>query len=317
MPLFGRRKTTPHLALELDDTELGQVCRRLADRGVGNSRALAVAVIEKLLDSTGGGWDRRCHRLAVLAEVSLPGVQRLWMDRRPDHADALTLFAWGVMARGRHTPPSPDEFQLAWHASIEASRLRPADPSPWIARLGLLRQLRRPNDEVFLLWKEITARDPWNREAHLQMFGYLSPHECGTRGQMLNFVDEVRAVAPASAPTAAMPLWSLVERYHSALGKGGVGALTAVHLWEHGEAADVLEVATATWLRPGHLTHAALLADLNLLAYALGEARKHASAANVFAAVGGKVTPFPWSRGGADPVSVFVSAQERASRASR
>ncbi|MFD5228733.1 hypothetical protein ACFWJ5_09350 [Streptomyces qaidamensis] len=317
MPLLGRRKPTPRLTPELDDTELGHVCRRLAERGVGSPRALAVAVIEKLLDDTGGDWDRRCHRLAVLAEVSLPGVQRLWMERRPDHPDALTLFAWGIMARGRHAPPSPDECQMAWHACVEASRLRPADPSPWIVRLGLLRQRRRPNHEVFALWREITARDPWNREAHLQMFGYLSPQECGTRGQMLDFVDEVRAVAPASAPTAAMPLWSLVERYHAALGQGGVGALTAVHLWEHGEAVHVLEVATATWLRPGHLTHATLLADLNMLVYALCEARKHASAAEVFAAVGGKITPFPWSRGGADPVSAFLSAQKRAQQTSR
>ncbi|MEU1185144.1 hypothetical protein ABZ464_47575 [Streptomyces sp. NPDC005820] len=255
--------------------------------------------------------------MAVLAEVSLPGVQRLWMERRPDHPDALTLFAWGVMARGRHTPPPSDEFQLAWYASSEASRLRPTDPNPWIVQLGLLRQRRRPNDEVFTLWDEITARDPWNREAHLQMFGYLSPQECGTRGQLLDFVDDVRAVAPASAPTAAMPLWSLVERYRAALGQGGVGALTAVHLWEHGEAAHILDEATATWLRPGHLTHAARLADLNLLVHALSEARKHASAADVFAAVGGKVTAFPWNRGGADPVSAFLSAQNQAVRATR
>ena len=239
------------------------------------------------------------------------------MDRRPDHPDALTLFAWGVIARGRHTPPSQDQLQLVWHALTKASKLRPADPSPWIVRLGLLRQQRRPNNEVFPLWPEITARDPWNRKAHLQMFGYLSPQECGTRGQMLDFVDEVRAVAPASAPTAALPLWSLVERYHTALGKGGVAALTAVHLWEQGEAADVLKAATATWLRPGHLTHAALVADLNLLAYALCEARMHASAADVFASVGGRVTPFPWNTGGADPVSAFISAQGRTGWASR
>ncbi|MFH0175910.1 hypothetical protein [Streptomyces cacaoi] len=317
MSLLGRRKAAPRLTPELDDADLGHVCRRLTDRGVGSSRSLAVALIEKLVDSTGWDWDRRCHRFAVLAETSLPGVQRLWMDRRPDDADALTLFAWGVMTRGRHTPPAADEFQLAWHACLEAARLRPFDPCPWIVRLGLLRQQRRPNEEVFPLWREITARDPWNREAHLQMFGYLSPWECGTRGQLLDFVDEVRVVAPTSAPTVALPLHSVVERYHSALDQGGVGALTAVRLWEQGEATQVLDAATSTWLRPGHLTHAALLADLNLLAYALSEARKPALAADVFTAVGGRVTPFPWNRGGADAVSGFIAARERARGASR
>ncbi|MGW1267094.1 hypothetical protein [Streptomyces sp. NPDC002491] len=315
MSLLSRRKATPRLTPELDDTDLGNVCRRLADRGVGNSRSLAIAVIEKLLDSTGEDWDRRCHRLGVLAEVSLPGVQRLWMDRRPDHPDALTLFAWGVTARGRHTPPAADESRLAWHACLKAAELRPADPASWIVRLGLLRLWRRPDDEVLPLWSEITARDPWNREAHLQMYGYLPPRECGTRGRVLDFVDQVRAVAPPSAATAALPLWSLVERYHAALDQGGVSALTAPHLWEHKEAIEVLETAAATWLRPGHLTHSSRLADLNLLAYALGEARKPALAAGVFAAVGGRVTPSPWSRGGGDAVSAFVAAQQRTSGA--
>ncbi|MGW3943683.1 hypothetical protein [Streptomyces phaeochromogenes] len=311
MSLFGRRRTAPRLSPELDDGDLGQACRRLAERGGGRSHSLAVAVIEHLLDGTGPDWDRRCHQLAVLAEASLPGVQRLWMERRPSHPDALTLFAWGVMARGRHTPAAPDESRLAWHACLDAGRLRPADPTPWIVRLGLLRQARRPNDEVFPLWKEITARDPWNREAHLHMLGYLSPGECGTRAQSLDFVDEVRAVAPASAPTAALPLWSLVERYHAALGQGSVGALNAARFWEDTEGARVLDTATATWLRSGHLSHAALLADLNLLAYALGAARKPAWAADVFATLRGVVTPFPWERGGADPVLEFASAQQR------
>ncbi|MEV0735123.1 hypothetical protein AB0I51_03975 [Streptomyces sp. NPDC050549] len=317
MSLLGRRKAVPRLTPELDDSDLGQVCRRLAERGVGNPRSLAVAVIEQLLDSTGQDWDRRCHRLMVLAEASLPGVHRLWMDRRPDHPDALTLFAWGVMSRGRLTPPAPDESRLAWHACLEAARLRPTDPCPWIVRLGLLRQARRPNEEVFPLWREITARDPWNREAHLQMFGYLSPGECGSRGQVLDFVDKVRATAPGSAPTAALPLWSLVERYHATLEQGAIGALNAVRLWEHREATQVLDTATATWHRPGHLTHAALLTDLNLLAYTLCEAKKWALAADVFAAVRGRVTLFPWARGGGDPVSAFTSAQQRADGAAR
>lgn len=267
--------------------------------------------IEQLLDGTGEDWDRRCHRLAVLSEAALRGVQRQWKERRPHHPDALVLHAWGVLTRGRLTMPTREESESAWRACVEASRLRPADPCPWIVRLGLLRLWRRPGSEVFPLWREISGRDPWNREAHMQMFAYLSLRECGSLSQLLEFVDGVRACAPPSAPTAALPLRSLVERYHSLLLRGGVGALGAVRLWDTPEAVDALRTAATTWPRPGHLTHAAALADLNVLAYALTEAKRSAWAADVFDALDGRATPFPWNRDDGDPARAFATAQNQ------
>ncbi|WP_181801490.1 hypothetical protein [Streptomyces shenzhenensis] len=314
MALARRRRSRPRLTPELDDAALGQLCRRLSERGFGSSVSIAVAGIEQLLDSTGEDWDRRCHRLAVLSEAALPGVQRQWKERRPDHPDALILYAWGVMTRGGLTTPTREETEAARCACAEASRLRPADPCPWIVRLGLLRLWRRPGDELFPLWWEISDRDPWNREAHLQVFAYQSPRECGSLAQLMEFVDAVRAGAPPAAPTAALPLRSLVERYHSVLSRGGVGALSAVRLWDTPEAVQVLRTATTTWPSPGHLTHAAALADLNVLAYALTEAKRSAWAADVFDALDGRVTPFPWNRDGGDPVRAFATAQSKTAR---
>lgn len=278
----------------------------------GTARTLAAAVIERLLKDSGRDWDRRAHRLAVLATVTRPATQRSWLEQQPGHPDAQTLFAWGIMARGSHTPPSHAEYEQAVEACATAARLDPHDPSPWVARLGLLRQWRRPRTEVFPVWAEIVARDPWHREAHLQMYGYLSPRQCGSHAQSMDFVDRVRATAPGTAPTAGLPLLSLIDRYHATLSRGGVQALTADRLWSGPEATSVLDRAQENWAEPGRSTHAAALADLNLLAYALSVAGEQSRAAPVFRGVAGVVTAFPWGYGGRDPVLAFTAAQRRA-----
>ncbi|MEU1518431.1 hypothetical protein ABZ490_40880 [Streptomyces sp. NPDC005811] len=301
------RKPTPRLAPELDDAELGHACRQLTGRGT--ARTLAAPIVERLLNDTGRDWDRRAHRLAALAAVTRPGIQRSWAELQPGRPDAQTLCAWGTLARGTRTPQPRDEFEQAFRACAAAAHLDPHDPNPWVVRLGLLRQWRRPRTEVFPIWREIVARDPWHREAHLQMYGYLSPRECGSLAQSMDFVDQVRATAPATAPTAGLPLLPLIDRYHTARSKGGVQALMADHLWSGYEATGILEPAQAAWPEPGHLPYAGAIADLNLLAYALCAARAPTRAAPVFRAIAGIVTPFPWAHDGRDPVLAFTTAQ--------
>lgn len=312
MFLNRRKRLAPRLAVELDDIELGAVCRRLTARSATHTRALAVPLAQQLLGDTGADWDRRAHRLSVLAQVTRPGTQLSWVQQHPDDADALTLFAWGFMARGSAAPPSPSDAHVALRACGAAARLSPADPNPWVVRLGLLRLLRRPGPEVLATWREIAVRDPWHREAHLQMYGYLSPRECGSTSHCMDFVDQVTATAPVAAPASGLPLLSLVDRYHATLARGGIEALTAGYQWGGHEAVRCLARAEARWLRSGHLTHAAALADLNLLAYALSAAREPARAAPVFQALAGVVTLFPWSHGGQDPLDTYCAAQHRA-----
>ncbi|KUN92543.1 hypothetical protein [Streptomyces caeruleatus] len=313
MMLARRRKRTPRLAIELDDSELARACDRLASRSTPHARVPAVPILERLLNSAGHDWDRRAHRLAVLAATTRPATQRAWAEQRSRHADAHTLFAWGVMARGDQTPVHLEEVEEALRACAAAAMLDPSDPNPWVVRLGLLRQQRQPPSHVFAVWREIVARDPWHREAHLQMYAYLAPHACGSHAQVVEFVDQVAATAPITAPTIGLPLRALVDRYHTAQAHGGIQALTADHVWSGYEAVRVMERAHTHWL--GHssrLVHAAALADLNLLAYALTAAKEPALAQPVFDALAGVVTSFPWGHGGRDPVLAFANAQRRA-----
>jgi hypothetical protein len=85
--------------------------------------------------------------------------------------------------------------------------------------------------------------------------------------------------------------------------------------WARKEAALALDRAASTWVQPGFLKHAAALADLNLLAYALMSADRRREARFVLDLVGGTVTPWPWGVEG-DPVAVFEEARRRAAMAS-
>jgi hypothetical protein len=166
---------------------------------------------------------------------------------------------------------------------------------------------------VNAVWNEVTARDPWNREAHLQMLGYLSPEECGSSIQVLDFVEGQRSVMPAAAPAVGVELAATIERHQRNLAGGGINALLTRYWWQEPAAASVLERSLIRWTQPGFLRHATALADLNVLAYALVQANRLPDAAKVFRMTGRTVTPWPWNMDG-DPVQQYGHWQRRVLR---
>ncbi len=310
MAIFGPRRGAPRLAPELDDVVLGRVRKQLLTAATPGMAGIRLDQVEQAMTGPGDDWDRRMFRLAVLAPLADSATITGWERRRPRSADPLVLHAWGELYRGRRSGELADPQELV-DLCYRAADLVPADPAPWITVLGVLRLLRRPLAEVLPVWREATARDAWSREAHLQMLGYLSPEECGSPGQVLDFVDSMRAAVPPDAPTAGIELIALVERHERTLSTGGLTGLMAGGQWTQPRAAAVLDEAVASWPEPGHLRHAAARADLNLLAYALVRANRAAEAAPVFAAIGGLVTPWPWGLAG-DPLDQFADWQQRA-----
>lgn len=314
MVLFsGRRK--PRLAPTLDDEELGRVMKTLLEvpRAPGSvgMADLHMARVAALLKRTGMDWDRRTYRLSVLAEAMVTSrVPSAWVVQEPDNADAVLLHAWSRLAHGRRSGSLHDAVTLV-KSCYRAAELSPSDPAPWVIVLGVSRLERYEREGVFEVWHEALNRDRWNREAHLQLLGYLSPEAGGSHGQALDFVDSVLAEAPGDAPTVALELTAATRRYQSVVARGGIEALMSRDFWKHPQLAKALDRAVATWPMTGFLHHAAALADLNLLAYALCAAERRSEAATVFAALGGTVTDWPWNAGGGDPVEVFANEQSR------
>ncbi|OXY89053.1 hypothetical protein BEK98_40175 [Streptomyces diastatochromogenes] len=304
MPFFGRRRSNaPRLPPELDDIAVGNARRRLTAPSSPAQLDLAVALVEDLVHDAGHDWDRRTHRLAVLAEAAGQGLPHAWRRRRPGSQDALVLHAWSDLVHARRDG-SAGRLTTAIDTCNRAAELRPADPVPWVVLLGLLRLQGRPATDLRPVWWEIKDRDPWNREGHLQLLGYLSPEECGSSAKSMDFIEEVRATAPVGSPVCGLELVALVERYQRTMSKGGLEALGANFLWTQQQAARALDHAVAGWLQPGFLCHAAALADLNMLAYALIRADRLTEAADVLRALGGVATARPWGWDG-DPLERF------------
>lgn len=201
MPVFRRRKgSLPRLVPELDDRTLGQVRRRVETCWSRGSLDTAVmASMGDVIDETGQDWDRKAHRLAVLARAagrSLPGI---WRQHNPQNQNALLLHAWSDLLQARQQDSAVDLNDTRETCRLAADLLT-ADPTPWILHLATLRLERRPSTELSAIWREVKARDPWNREAHLQALGYLSPDECGSSALVLDLLDGVRAGDAAPGP---------------------------------------------------------------------------------------------------------------------
>ncbi|MFF7637122.1 hypothetical protein ACFZB9_28820 [Kitasatospora sp. NPDC008050] len=269
--------------------------------------------VERVLKEAGADWDRRAHRCGVLAEAAAhSGLARSWRSRQPRSADALVFDAWVELVRGRRRGTMEDARATADHCH-RAAAAKPNDPTPWVVLLGMLRLLRADSRDVFEVWHEVTARDAWHREAHLQMLHYLSPEECGSRSHQLDFVDAVRSGIPATAPAVGVELTALVEDYERTTAKGGVEALLARRQWSQNRANSALERALAGWTGPDGLPHANALADLNLLAYALVQAGRVREATRTFELIGETVTPWPWQLDG-EPLEQFGYWRSKALR---
>ncbi|WP_246096641.1 hypothetical protein [Streptomyces botrytidirepellens] len=306
MPVFRRRKgSRPRLVPELDDTALGRVRQRLETSWVrGELDTTVIAQVSRVVEDAGQDWDRKAHRLSVLAAAAGRALPGIWRRHHPRDQGALLLHAWSDLLQAQ------SDLSDARDACRLAAELVPADPTPYVVHLATLRREQRPHHELSAVWQEVMARDPWNREAYLQVLGYLSPDECGSAVQLLDLLDSVRGRMPADAPAAALELTSIVRGHQRAMATGGMEAISAGEHWRREQVASVLDQAAQDWPQPGFLRHAAALADLNVLAYALVKSGRMSEATTALRATTGVVTPWPWNADG-DPLERFSQAYDR------
>ncbi|MFJ5779865.1 hypothetical protein [Streptomyces sp. NPDC093094] len=309
---------------ELDDSELSRVLSHLdaqiAAQGdnlaEANDRGALTYPVEQVLRDPGTDWDRRVHRLLVLASLKeAPVLARQWRARSPECPDAVLFDAYAGLAH-RSSEGAAHDIGPVITLCRQAAKLLPADPAPWIALLTCYRLIRASTADVRWVWGGVSQRDRWNREAHLQLLRYLSPRERGSHAMMLQFTDAVRSQAPPRSPVGAVALVTSLTQYLSLQEAGGLTELTAHRHWSQPPERALVDDALSTWPRPGYLTHAAALADLNILAYVLVKAGRVREAATVFHAIGPVVTSWPWREDG-PPVETFRHWSHRAQRVAR
>ncbi|GGM01309.1 hypothetical protein GCM10010129_51050 [Streptomyces fumigatiscleroticus] len=287
----------------LDDTELAAARTDLTRGRWQTARAL--------LARTGDDWDRRAHRVTVLArEPHCAARSREWLLAEPGSADAAVLLALALVRRtlrGRGKPARARE------ACRRAAALLPADPTPWLGLLMLERALGT-EDRVVRLFEEVRGRYADHHHAHHLMVARLAERRADAGPDPLHevydFAGWAAEQAPADSPLAILPVVAHAERYRvlAAAGHAPPDPAASGH-WTGGRAGQVMKAAFDWWLEWEHDGHPRRLIDLNYLAHAMVCEGRGAEAAALFQRIGDQVTPAPWSYPDRDPGTAFRAAR--------
>jgi hypothetical protein len=302
----GRRRAAQVFDEALDDTELVAARTALTQGRWQSARSL--------LARTGDEWDRRGHRVTVLAaEPYCAAWTREWLLAEPESADASVLLAVALVRRalrGKETP------QDAREACRSAAGRAPADPTPWLGLLMLARE-RGPERDVVRLFEEVRARYADHHHAHHLMVAWLAERRADAGPDPLHEVYDFAAwaaeQAPADSPLAILPVIAHTERYRAlaAAGLAPADPVASGH-WAGRRARLVMKAAFDWWLEWEQDDHPRRLIDLNFLAHAKVCEGRSAEAAALFHRIGDHVTPQPWSYPGRDARTAFRAARASA-----
>ena len=256
-----------------------------------------------LIAATGQNWDRRTHRMRVLADVAA-GYRwvETWLEVEPDNRDAHVLHAVTEVMRvfRAHTidpsATSAEDLEEARRSCLVATEWYPQDPVPWVALLSLARLYDNGQPEIWKWWWELTTRDRFNRDAHHQVLQYLFPRWHGSFTEMFDFAADTAAQAPPGSPLHLLPLVAHTEDFRVRKVDPDITKQAGLTFhWTSPEANQLIDRAMARWLDPGPLPHAQAMLDLNYLIYALVNANRLVEAAPLFRAVGQHATKIPWA----------------------
>ncbi|MFC3577279.1 hypothetical protein ACFOZ0_29200 [Streptomyces yaanensis] len=302
----GRKRAARTFDAALDDTELVAARASLA-RG-------RWALVRALLAATRDDWDRRGHRVTVLAQepAALPWA-RDWQRAEPESPCASVLVAHATVHRALRGKERPEAAREACGA---AAALAPEDPTPWLGRLILERSLGTEED-VVRLFDQIRARYPDHHHAHHLMVARLAERhpEVGQDPlhEVYDFANWAAEQAPADSPLAILPVVAHAERYRVLANAGTEPAdpVASGH-WVGRRARQVMKAAFDWWLEWEREDHPRRYIDLNFLAHAKYCEGRGAEAAALFQRIGAYATPAPWSYPDRDPFNAFRVARDTA-----
>ncbi|GAB2948187.1 hypothetical protein GCM10023080_003570 [Streptomyces pseudoechinosporeus] len=300
----GRKRAAHAFDSALGDTELITARAALAQGRWTAVRALLVA--------TGDDWDRRAHRVTVLAqESSTQAWARDWLLAEPESADAAVLLAVAGVQRALNGKEKPDRARKACHSAVA---LAPVDPTPWLGLLMLERVLGS-DEEVVRLFDEVRHRHPDHHHAHHLMTARLAERrpEAGQDPlhEVYDFAGWSAEQAPADSPLAILPVVAHAERYRvlAAAGWESVDPVASGH-WAGRRARQVMKAAFDWWLEWERDDHPRSHVDLNFLAHAKFCEGRGAEAAALFHRIGPHATPAPWAYPDRDPYTAFRAARD-------
>lgn len=307
-PPFGRARKRGAQAFDeaLDDAELVAARAALAQGRWQNTRSL--------LDATGEDWDRRGHRLTVLAGESYTAAwAQEWLLAEPGSGDASVLLALAQVRRALTGKEKPARARESCH---RAAVLLPADPTPWLGLLLLERALGAEG-EVIRMFEQVRTRYADHHYAHHLAVAWLAERrvEAGPDPlhEVYDFANWAAEQAPDDSPLAVLPVIAHAERYRAlaAAGHEPVDPAASGH-WVGRRARQVMKAAFDWWLEWEREDHPRRLVDLNFLAHAKVCEGRGGEAAALFHRIGDHATPAPWSYPERDALTAFRTARAAA-----
>ncbi|SEK35341.1 hypothetical protein [Streptacidiphilus jiangxiensis] len=275
-----------------------------------------------LLRDTGRDWDRRTHRMRLLADTAATTrTVESWQVAEPNNPDALVLRAETEVQRlflavaetsnqNGTPPPGEDaldrrELDRVARICLQAAERHPADPIPWVSLLTLARLYAGGHPHVWHWWRELQARDQFNREGHHQVLRHLSARWHGSYGEMYNFARDTAAFAPAGSPLCTLTQAARAEHYRHRLQSEGESAVGLTYHWTHEVAVQALHGTLRQWIaHRSTIEYAQDVADLNLLLHGLVFAGLLQEAKEISALLGDRPARIPWAYCG-DPMALF------------
>ncbi|WP_033821042.1 hypothetical protein [Kitasatospora sp. MBT63] len=279
-----------------------------------------------LLRATGRDWDRRTHRMRLLADAAAGNrTVETWQAAEPANPDAMVLRAetdvmrlFNAVAGGPAPTPGQDalgrdRLDRVVRICLQAAHGYPDDPVPWVSLMTVARLYAGGHPQSGQWWRELQARDRDTREGHHQVLRHLSARWHGSHSKMYDFAWETASFAPSGSPLLALTQAARAEHYRHLVTTGGATDLALSHHWKSDAALRDLGQTCEHWL--GHRTFelAQDVADLNFLAHGLVMAGVTDRAREVFALLGNRPTRIPWSYSD-DPEELFRRWYERLSR---
>ncbi|NUR25880.1 MAG: hypothetical protein HOV83_08550 [Catenulispora sp.] len=270
------------------------------------------------------GWDRRSHRVRVLAEAvaNSSWVER-WQVLEPVNPDAALLRAQVETVRALRgalagTAGFRETAAEALDLCEHAAEMAPADPTPWVAMLTAARAADRGRaagrDAFWRRWQEMRARDAFHRDGHHEALTYLFAGWCGSHAEMYDFAYWLAGEAPPGSPLAVLPLVAHAEVYRAAT--AGVAPdlrPPPYRHWSQRLVSTDVDRVLHSWLGSATVPHAQADLDRNYLLHAMVHSGRVDTdeARALFDAIGSHAMRVPWSYTG-DPASSFLSWRERA-----
>ncbi|MFD5820536.1 hypothetical protein [Streptomyces sp. NPDC127038] len=301
----GRKRTSQAFDAALDDAEL-VAARTSLNQGRWTD-------VRDLLAATGDDWDRRGHRVTVLAQepATLAWV-RDWQLAEPESADAAVLLGCATVERALHGKERPDSAREACRRAADRA---PDDPTPWLGLLLLERSLGA-EDDVVRLFDEVRHRHAVHHHAHHLMVARLAERRAAAGQDPLHevydFANWSAEQAPADSPLAILPVVAHAERYRvlAAAGTEGPDPVASGH-WAGRRARQVMKAAFDWWLEWQQGDHPRRLVDLNYLAHAKICEGRDGEAAALFLRIAEHPTAAPWSYPDRDGYQAFRAARDR------